>query len=232
MSNQGLSRRTVLFSAAGMAATVPGLATMPSDARDTWTTDDAFEAYVKMRGSFSTEPLYWWYKSITYGQMGREIKPLVALELAAFSQYELNSDGTVTATTREVGYFLSLDNGEVLGTWRNPYTGKLIEMGHIKGGPRQLLITPDGLRGVGGLPEGSKFDLSFRPPFVVADHVYIMEEAHGTIVSVTRNENGDEVTRDFQTDEFTTFSAPLAEVVDASLPTAPSTRFAFHNMLG
>jgi len=193
--------------------------------------DDAFVAYLKMRGSFSTDPVYWWYKSLTYGVMDRDVTLLYSLEIATYTRNRLNDDGTMTTTSSEVGYFLSPEDGRVLETMTNPYTGKSVRLGHIKGGPREYLLTPDGMRLVGGMPPGTDFRVTIGRPFVVNGVAYLPEEAHGTIPSKAKDVGGAEVDWPFRSDEFATYSAPLDELNDAATPTATSTRFTFQNML-
>ena len=192
---------------------------------------DAFLAYLKMRGSFSSDPMYWWYKSLTYGVVDRQVTLLYALEIASWSRSELNDDGTMTTTASEVGYYLSPEDGRVLENVTNPYTGKPIRLCHIKGGPRQFLLTPKGMKLVKGMPAGTEFSISFRQPFVVNETVYMSEETHGAIPSQVKDADGQDVDWPFRTDEFTTYSAPLAELNDAAVPTAKSTRFTFQNMM-
>ena len=67
-----------------------------------------------MRGSFSSDPMYWWYKSLTYGVVDRQVTLLYALEIASWSRSEMNNDGTMTITASEVGYYLSPEDGRVL----------------------------------------------------------------------------------------------------------------------
>ncbi len=84
---------------------------------------------------------------------------------------------------------------------------------------------------VKGMPAGTEFSISFRQPFVVNETVYMSEETHGAIPSQVKDADGQDVDWPFRTDEFTTYSAPLAELNDAAVPTAKSTRFTFQNMM-
>lgn len=232
MSIDKISRRHLLAAVpAGLFAGAVFGANLQGTSLDMNSDDKAYRAYLKMRGSFSTDPLYWWYKSLTYGVVDRQVTLLYALEIASYSRYELNDNGTMLVTTSEVGYYLSPEDGRVLDTAMNPYTGKQIQLSHIKGGPRQFLLTPDGMKLLKGLPAGTEIRVLFGKPFVVDGIVYLPEKSHAMIPSKVKDDNGREVDWPFLTDEFTTFSAPQAELNDDSLATAISTRFTFQNMM-
>jgi len=179
-----ITRRTVgaSFAVAGAAlsaAPLSGWAMGSSDATtklDLESAEGKFNVFARMAASLGDENVFWWRSMVRYGIVDQDVKPLHRTLGGLLMQTKNKGDGTVTYVSREVGYHLDVETGEMLDGWNNPYTGEDVPVTHLRSGPNATKLTPQG-----AIPqvEGSVMELPFSvnqsigPVLASADNVWL-----------------------------------------------------------
>jgi len=138
------------------------------------------DALIRMRGALDQRLVISFLEGVYYGVMEARIRPLYGLSAGLFRQYRARPDGGYDYANFELVYVTDLDSGELLAEFRNPYSGRSGKPPQTRLGPTRLTITP-GLEvqrpgAPGHSPSSASFH-RFRPPRVVGDDVWIVEES-------------------------------------------------------
>ncbi len=82
--------------------------------------------FMKMHGSLDEVDCPWWYTGIIYGiQDNTAPKPLFRFEGCEINRYRANKDGEgYVQSGRTLTFYRDLETGEMINTWKNPYTGR------------------------------------------------------------------------------------------------------------
>ena len=100
------------------------------------------DAFARLQGSLKFgEVKSGWYAGTVHGVVdGQAVKPLMGFE--GFSKARLidRGDGSYQKVLREVLFYTDLQTGEVLETYRNPYTDEQVPVVHIANDPFNMLI--------------------------------------------------------------------------------------------
>ncbi len=158
---QDISRRTLTFGVAGLGGYVTGLAAarlssntgggIVSSARaaghelDLSTDEGLFHAFIRIAGSTGNEVVMAWHEIYRYGIVGKKVTPLHRSKGALIVEHTNNGDGSFTMTRREVAYHCDLNTGAVIDKLKNPYTGAMDDVEHLKSGPITTVHTAHSL---------------------------------------------------------------------------------------
>ncbi len=190
MNPAPLSRRSLLADLAVTGAVAATGAAVPAVARgapeaaaripDLSDPKAQLDALIRMRGALDQRLVISFVEGVYYGVMEARIRPLYGLSAGLFRQYRARPDGGYDYVNFELVYVTDLDTGELLTEFRNPYSGRSNKPPQTRLGPTRLTITPTLEVQRPGAPGHSPSSASFhrfRPPRVVGDDVWIVEES-------------------------------------------------------
>lgn len=121
----GLMGGAATLGAAG-GASAAGSTSTPLDFS---TARDNVYGFVKAYASLSPTPVFGAFEGVQYAIVGKErARPLFRFVGFGNMHGRINADGTANVRTKEVGYFLDLQSGEVIDTWDNPWTGEKVRV--------------------------------------------------------------------------------------------------------
>jgi Protein of unknown function (DUF1838) len=170
------------------------------------------------------------YSGVTFGMVDdtRAI-PLYGMEgISPVRSFRL-PDGTVRYLAREIAQFTDLATGEVLETWRNPFTDETVEVWPLRNGPLNYSLSPNSPVDSGGWkmltkPPGPAPAAGFYVPvFVEGDDLIMALDAQASRKSPLspeewpRESNGANLVYS----EHNTWKAKVSDMENADLPTIP-----------
>lgn len=103
--------------------------------------------------------------------------PLYGMSGISPSRTFMQPDGSVRFLANEVGLFTDLASGEVLESWRNPLTGRTLDVWHLRNGPLNFAIDPSRPLSTGGwrlLRDVAGAAKEFQLPLVVQGDQLLM----------------------------------------------------------
>lgn len=176
-----VARRTLLKALGGLALAPvarPALALAPAAGLDLANRRDRLSAIVKLRGATDDRLVIGYVQGARYAVPEHKAIPMMGILAATFSRYRRLDADTFEARSLEVAYFTDLATGRVLDTWKNPVTGRTVDVPHTRMGPSRLRVTVDGLAVADpkGEAAGLKLNHAFQDPVVVGDNVWITEQ--------------------------------------------------------
>ncbi len=186
-----VSRRTMTFGAAGLGgyATALMAARSLSDRNgadngggiissahaaghelDLKTDEGLFHAFMRAAGSTGNEVVMAWHEIYRYGIIGKEITPLHTSKGALIVEHTNNGDGSFTMSRREVAFHCDIETGKVIDKLKNPYTGAVNDVEHLKSGPVTTVHTAHSMS-----QNGQELPIQHKvgPARVVGDDVFI-----------------------------------------------------------
>ncbi len=185
-----VSRRTMTFGAAGLGGFATGLmaARSPADQRgagsggivssaraaghelDLSTDEGLFHAFIRIAGSAGNEVVMAWHEIYRYGIVGKDVTPLHTSRGALIVEHTNNGDGSFTMTRREVAFHCDIETGKVIDKLKNPYTGAMNDVEHLKSGPVTTVHTAHSMSQNG---QELPIDHKVGPARVVGDDVIL-----------------------------------------------------------
>ncbi|WP_328591563.1 DUF1838 family protein [Glacieibacterium frigidum] len=112
----------------GLIGTAAALAVAPAAAATTFAAPaDKLRALMLMRGALDDRLVIYWLRGRYFGLVDGEVKPLFGVVNACFSRYRAHPDGGFIGARGEVSHYTDFDTGEVVGSVRNPYDGRIME---------------------------------------------------------------------------------------------------------
>ena len=115
-------------------------------------------ALIRMRGSADGREVYADWRTTAWAVVpGQRMRPLFRLDGFNVARMEAQSDGGWRMLSREVAYYRDLTTGEVLKTWKNPFTGLDNEVLQVLNDPVNLQFpapSAPGARRVNLVPQG------------------------------------------------------------------------------
>lgn len=137
--NFSTNRRGLLgagLAAVGAATAKPALALSPQRALDLTDPRVALTTYVKLRGSTANETVFQSYEGdiflVADGKVGI---PLCGFQGIQKSLWRNDGKGGFRNADYDVGFYVDYHTREILREWRNPVTGRTVEVFHYRGGP-------------------------------------------------------------------------------------------------
>ncbi len=170
------NRRQVLAGLAGMSTSI--VAAADGGSKRALDLDDPATnllAYVKLRGSLDSEPVY----DIVRGQVfalvaGEQARPLFKMIGAQRSTYARQSTLAYAASTHYLGWLLDWQTERPLQAWSNPWTGEHCEVPATRYGPSSVRILAD--RMVPSTDASEALPGSRRPWFLMGGVVHMLDE--------------------------------------------------------
>jgi hypothetical protein len=132
------ARRRFLLGAASVSGTLlsraAGAASVPAlDLRDPRV---ALEAYVKLRGSTADETVFQAYEGDIFLVANGEIGiPLCGFAGIQKSVWRRDGAGGFRNLDYDLGFYVDYESRAILDRWRNPLTGRTVQVHHYRGGP-------------------------------------------------------------------------------------------------
>lgn len=170
------------------------------------------------------------YSGVTFGMVDDTTAiPLYGMEgISPVRSYRL-PDGTVRYLAREIAQFTDLATGNVLESWKNPFSEETVEVWPLRNGPLNYAISPNTPVDSGGWkmltkPPGPSPSKGFYVPvFVEGDDLIMALDAQATRKSPLqpaewpRESNGPNLVYS----EHNTWKAKLADIENPDLHTIP-----------
>ena len=127
-----VNRRSAM---AALAATGAGLMTIGKPARaatgkplDFNNPYDNLYAFGKIWGGYD-EPVLSGFHGLMYARIGaKRAMPLFGYTGTGVMQSKIDSDGNCWIRGKETGFFTDLATGDILDTWKNPFTGETVKV--------------------------------------------------------------------------------------------------------
>ena len=210
---------TAAFSATGVGAFArPGL--------DLSDPGDFLTAVVKLRGSVDDRLCLGWVIGTRYAVVDHEAIPMMGILAGTFSRYRRVSNHAYEAQSIEVAYFTDLATRQLLETWENPVTGKVIEVPQVRMGPASFMMTAEGLtiQRAAGEAVGMELRHRFKPAVTRGNDVWITEEIH---VNGTPPGAG---AKPFVYNEMSTYHGLRSDLEDPAQAAVP-TAIGFHGLV-
>ena len=210
-----LTRRSFagLISMAAGSLVIPGYAAEPLN-----DPTDILHALIKLRGTLDERLVMWWMKGMRYGVVDDRIKPLFGMKTGGFQLYKELADGRHAMTMLELSFFTDPETDRLLEQFKNPYSGKLVDIPEQRLGPYTVYHTTSGVE-IPRDPSFGEFQLrtQLRPAVVQSDDVWIREDSfvyvdsdHPMMGKHTYN-------------EFVTYHGSLHDIRNPDLDSAPAT---------
>lgn len=177
-----ISRRSVNLGVAGLGGLATGIAAAHTanaasgssaqtvDPLDLKTDDGLFQNFIRIAGSSGNEVVMAWHEIYRYGIVGKEVTPLHTSRGALIVEHTSNGDGSFTMTRREVAYHCDIETGKVIDKLKNPYTGAMDDVEHLKSGPVTTVHTAHSMS-----QNGQELPLAHKvgPARVVGDEIIL-----------------------------------------------------------
>ncbi|MBT8441469.1 MAG: DUF1838 domain-containing protein [Gammaproteobacteria bacterium] len=212
-----IDRRQLLLGMGGAAAGIGGLPALGASGLDLSDRDDFVTACVKMRGSLDDRLCIGWVMGRRYAVPDHKAIPMMRLMAATLTQYRRIRPDAFEAKSLEVAYFMDIDTGKLLETWKNPVTGKVVDVPRTRMGPSRFILTADGLelQVAAGEARGLELNHHFDPAVIRGDDVYITE-----VIGVdSEPQNG---RKPFVYNEMSTYHAKMSDLADPAQATVPT----------
>ncbi len=218
-----IDRRQTLLALGGFAL---GTAVRPAWAApqlDLANRQDRLTAIAKMRGSTDGRLSIGFVIGTRYAVPEHNAIPMLGILAATFSQYRRVDADSFEARSIEVAFFTDLASGRLLETWKNPVTGKVVDVPQTRIGPSLIRMTADGLvvPQPGGGPSGFTLTHRFLEPLVVGDDVWITEDIRA---------QGGPAEQPFVYNELSTYHARKSELDDPAVAAA-ATRVDYQSLI-
>ena len=115
---------------------------------------DNLLAFMKVRGSLDeNEEVIFYASGRMYGQVeGERDQPLMDFEMFNIAKTVKTGDHSYDLLTREAGIYKSIETGEPLESWDNPYTGEAVDVLHLWNDPVNQKLELDGRFGKWNVP--------------------------------------------------------------------------------
>ncbi|MEE4185647.1 MAG: DUF1838 family protein [Gammaproteobacteria bacterium] len=214
------SRRDVLAGLAGAA--LPGWSVQAAEATAEPTAEPIAElnlhdpatnlrAFIKLRGSLCSEPVFDLVRGRVYGLVGGQAaRPLFKTVGAQRSIYTRRSAFEYSAVTRYIGLLLDWQTEQPLARWTNPYNGKDCPVPVTRYGPSEVRFLGDRMVPASLAPDPAQ--PGTRPWFVLGSVVHMREQILMPAPEMPL----------FPKADLMTFSGELRQLADPNLDTMPS----------
>lgn len=181
------------------------------------------EAYQRLSGSLDDRLIIWWMSGTRYGVVDARSTALYNMEVGMFHRWYRQPDGSFKAAFFELTYYSDPGSGTLLREFRNPYTGKINTVRHVRLGPEIRHLTVGGLATESN-PMIREFRSSMGPAMVSDDRLWIPNSVEATIGFPKAG------APEILINIYTTVQGSLADALNSKLVSAPCT-FQFHNVL-
>jgi hypothetical protein len=181
------------------------------------------EAYQRLSGSLDDRLIIWWMSGTRYGVVDARSTALYNMEVGMFHRWYRQPDGSFKAAFFELTYYSDPGSGTLLREFRNPYTGEINTVRHVRLGPEIRHLTVEGLATEAN-PMIREFRSSMGPAMVSGDRLWIPNSVEATIGFPKAG------APEILINIYTTVQGSLTDALNSKLVSAPCT-FQFHNVL-
>lgn len=165
--------------------------------------------HVKMVGSLGKETVFSFMRLNIYADLGEgNFVPCFTMNNILVDYWEPKGDDQHEMRKYEVGFYTQYDSQEPLEKFVNPVTGETLSIHHFRLGPVPRLYTPTGVFAMGYTPK-------LLPIEVIGDRVFLATESIESRPDIIRPGETS------YTNSFMTMSAPLADVANPKVLSAP-----------
>ncbi|MFK7956845.1 MAG: DUF1838 family protein [Lysobacterales bacterium] len=213
-STPTMTRREALAGVAGLAmfATLPKVraaTAQPSFVPDFKDPVQALRAHVKLVGSLAAEDVISFYRLNIYADMhDGNFVPMFTMNNLLIDKWEPKADNTFQMTKYEAGFYSGIDDYEPLKMIPHLVTKEPVKVQHFLLGPVPRGYTPDKFIVMGYNPNP-------LPLEIIGDRVFLATQ------SIESSPEFSDPTKTRYTNSFMTYSATLADMQNADLPSAP-----------
>lgn len=220
-----LSRRKLITLLTGLTATalVPKFAAAKGMASELDSPSELLEAYQRLSGSLDDRLVIWWMTGTRYGVVDARSTALYGMEVGMFHRWFRQDDGSFKAAFFELTYYSDPETGELLREFKNPYTGELNEVRHVRLGPEIRHLTVNGLSSPDN-PMVQNYYSSLGPAVVNGNNLWIPTSVEATIKFP--KPTAPEILLNI----YTTVQGRLDDALNKALDSAPCS-LEFHNVL-
>ena len=135
------------------------------------------KSFIKITGDLDpTKESVGWFGGTIYGNRGVEaLKPLVGVQGVGMLRVKPMGENTYRLFNREFATYTDLKTGEILETWKNPYTEEVVEVVPIK----NMIVNAQVAPIVEQDFDGHKVKFPFTPPWILqTDKAFSLFEIH------------------------------------------------------
>lgn len=177
------TRRRVLAAGACAGALTMTRSAFAADTLDLADSARRLRAYMLMRGALDDALTISCISCQYFGVVDGAMTPFYDLVAATFSRFRPAPTGGYEGVSFEIEYFIDRETGEVLGAWRNPYSGEVVTAKHNDSKPVKFVI---GLDTRMGLPPallfpGSQIERQLPRFDVIGPDVWVRENTTAII---------------------------------------------------
>lgn len=210
---EDISRRSLL--AASTAAMVP-TAAYAADKLDLKKPEDLYRALVRIRGSMGPEMFMGYCVGHYYGYSEGHMTPLYGLLAGTFSKFRPTPKGEYEGVSFELAYFTDFNSGELIDSFKNPYTNKMVTVPRFSTRPATFTLTRDArIVFKEAIPNFLNSD-RFLPPVMDGDSVWVVEENRNEFTPAAP-------AKPFMYNELVTLKAMKADLENPALKSVPTT---------
>jgi hypothetical protein len=177
MTDAKITRRTALMfgSIVGLGAMAGGPIAMAEPSPDLNSKAGRLNAFMRMRGAIDNSLVIGFLSGRYYGVVDDELTPLYGLVSATFTRYRRSSSLGYEGVDCEQAYYTDLETGQVLDTWRNPYTNEMVKVPEFRSEPNRFKIDDNLVFSSAVTMPGTHFEQSGLPPVTIGDDVWFTE---------------------------------------------------------
>lgn len=172
-----LSRRTLLSTAAlspALLGLTPAGGSEPAAKNKNTELSGArlLNAFMRLAGSQDDRLVIWWFEGIRYGVADASTTALFGMKVGMFHRFFRQADGSYALAMFELTYYTDLSSGELLHEFRNPYTGELNKVRHVRLGPSIRYQSANG-QFVPPDPAITEYSSQLGPALTRGEHLWI-----------------------------------------------------------
>jgi hypothetical protein len=185
MNEVTTGRRDLMTIAAGVAMAGAAISATPQPARAAelglGTPAGKLRAFMLMRGALDDRLVIGTSTGCYYGVVAAEVTPLFNFVAATFSRFRKSADGTAyEGASYEVPFFTDLATGELLQSWKNPYTGETVKVPPLGAPATRIVFTQDLQMKFPVPPPGLELNHVVTAPVVSGNDVWLVERSSAT----------------------------------------------------
>ncbi|HEY0942329.1 MAG TPA: DUF1838 family protein [Steroidobacter sp.] len=226
-----IKRRTVLGlmgAAAGMA-TIGQTASAARAARGSRSLDledkrQLALAFRRLAYSLDNSVTFWWMRGTRYGVVDSVATPFWDMYVGAWFTTRDLSEDSYEVTMASANFYTPVNSGELLTSFRNPYTEEVVPVTYIEPKPWRTVFSPEGGSAFGGgESSGMKTTRSDAPGpgWIEGEDVVIRGDMVMNSVPVDPASG----LKPFHVNDWSTYVGKLADVANPKVKSAPAVQY-------
>jgi hypothetical protein len=183
---------------------------------------------MKLSAALDDRLVIWWMDGVRYGVVESRAQPLYGMKVGIFQRYFKQPDGYWKLAMFELTYYTNLQTGKLLNEFKNPYTGEINTVRHVRLGPDIRHQTTEGQLADPTDPVMQSmlhdYSTSLGPAVINGDSLWIPSSVEARIVFPKPT------APDIRLSHYTTIMGSLDDVNNPQLVSAPCS-LSFQNIL-